>query len=72
MEYLREKLNDNVYNIIIVDDIMYYRSMRKDIYKIGYEYRVPMVIVHVNCPLDLALKRNQSRLGQARIPDEVR
>ncbi len=57
--------------MIIVDDIMHLRSMRRDIYKVTRRYRVPLIVVHVQTELCISLERNSARGDVARIPADV-
>jgi tRNA uridine 5-carbamoylmethylation protein Kti12 len=47
--------------LIIVDDIMYLRSMRRELYVITRDHGVPLVIVWMKSCLDVCLARNRSR-----------
>jgi tRNA uridine 5-carbamoylmethylation protein Kti12 len=57
--------------IIIVDDIMYLRSMRRQVYVLARESGIPVLVVWVRTELDVALERNAQRTGKGRVPDEV-
>jgi tRNA uridine 5-carbamoylmethylation protein Kti12 len=72
LEYLTSILQDHNSGIMIVDDLMYYRSMRKEIYRIGTKYQAHLVVIHIDTPLEIALRRNRDRHEASRIPDEVR
>ena len=81
LEYLTSLLQDQKENgedahhghdrIVVVDDLMYYRSMRKEIYKIGSHYQAHVVIIYVQTSLEIALRRNRNRPEATRVPDEV-
>lgn len=47
--------------LIIVDDIMYLRSMRRELYVITRDHGVPLVTVWMKSCLDVCLARNRSR-----------
>lgn len=58
---------------IIIDDIMYLRSMRHQIYTLTQQYDVPLIVFHLEVNLETALLRNQSRTEQFQInPDTIR
>jgi tRNA uridine 5-carbamoylmethylation protein Kti12 len=69
--YLTEILRQSGDQIVIIDDIMFYRSMRKEVYRIGREYHSSFVIIHVQTSLENALQRNEERPATAKIPQEV-
>ena len=56
---------------IVLDDNMYYRSMRYEVYSAARRQRCSYVVCHLDADLPAALERNRSRLRGARIPDEV-
>jgi len=70
-----EKLKAAVYcsnvNFIIVDDLMYLHSMRREIYCIAREAEVPLLCIHVKTPLENALNRNNLRIGKSKIDSDV-
>jgi tRNA uridine 5-carbamoylmethylation protein Kti12 len=45
--------------------------MRKEVYRIGRQCNSTFVIVHVETPLDVAIKRNEQRPETTKIPQEV-
>lgn len=57
--------------LIVVDDNMYYRSMRHQCYLLAKKHEVPYGQVYVEVPLAVALARNARRTGSARVPDEI-
>ena len=50
---------------------MYYRSMRKEIYKIGREYSTRFMIIYVLTSLQNCLERNLNRPKEIQISEEV-
>lgn len=57
--------------LLIVDDIMYLRSMRREVYKLARQYSIPLLTIWVDTSMDIALYRNGTRQGRQRIPDET-
>ncbi|XP_062600820.1 L-seryl-tRNA(Sec) kinase-like [Saccostrea cucullata] len=56
--------------VILIDDNMYYSSMRYKYYQLTRKYKVGFCQVHIKCDTDLALIRNRQRsLGQ--VPEDV-
>ncbi|XP_046362359.2 L-seryl-tRNA(Sec) kinase-like isoform X2 [Haliotis rufescens] len=56
--------------VVVIDDNMYYRSMRYDYYQLARKYGLGFCEVHVDCPSDMAVARNKQRtLG--RVEDNV-
>jgi tRNA uridine 5-carbamoylmethylation protein Kti12 len=55
---------------IIVDDLNYLRSMRREIYALGRDNYWSTVILWVNTPVEIALERNKTRSHQ-QVIDEV-
>ena len=54
---------------VIVDDIMYLRSMRRQLYVLGRQHAVPLAVVWVQTSLPTALARNAAREAGRRIPE---
>ena len=55
---------------MIVDDIMYLRSMRRQVYNLVRDHAdCALLTVHVTCDFDLAQQRNQSRVGIERVAE---
>ncbi|XP_050395373.1 uncharacterized protein LOC126814327 isoform X1 [Patella vulgata] len=52
---------DNTSVVIIIDDNMYYRSMRYDYYQLARNYSLGFCQIYVECPLEIALERNSKR-----------
>ena len=49
------------HGMIIVDDIMYLRSMRRELFVITRDQGIPLVTVRIKASLELCLDRNQKR-----------
>ncbi|XP_071090107.1 uncharacterized protein [Haliotis cracherodii] len=47
--------------VVVIDDNMYYRSMRYDYYQLARKYGLGFCEVHVDCPSDMAVARNKQR-----------
>jgi tRNA uridine 5-carbamoylmethylation protein Kti12 len=57
--------------IVLVDDIMYLRSMRKKVFHMCQLYRAPLLTVYVSADLATALLRNSTRIGDAYVQEET-
>ena len=68
---MRAIVGEGLCNIVIVDDIMYYRSMRREVYTIAREQSYGFVTLYVSVPVEVALQRNAAR-ESARVPEQVR
>jgi tRNA uridine 5-carbamoylmethylation protein Kti12 len=66
---LREKRDEP--SVFIVDDIMYFRSMRKEIYKLARDHSAAYITIKIRVSLETALLRNQLRQNEAILPEEV-
>lgn len=67
---LQSFLADNVEKFaVVVDDIMYLRSMRRQLYVLGRKHAVPLAVVWVQTSLSTALARNAGRDALRRIPE---
>jgi tRNA uridine 5-carbamoylmethylation protein Kti12 len=71
MDKLSTTIEKGGYNVVIVDDIMFYRSMRRDVYRIAREHSCGYVSIFINISLEIALKRNASRELPSRVAEEV-
>lgn len=64
-------------DVIVVDDIMYLRSMRREVYALSRDNGSVLLCVNVSCPLEVARNRNtarneaQTEMRQPRISDGV-
>lgn len=58
---LDEYLSMNKKTILILDDIMYYRSMRKQYYNLCKKYGLCYCQVYINCDYDVAISRVANR-----------
>ncbi|XP_067657309.1 L-seryl-tRNA(Sec) kinase-like [Haliotis asinina] len=47
--------------VVVIDDNMYYRSMRYDYYQLARKYGLGFCEVYVDCPSDMAVARNRER-----------
>lgn len=56
---------------VIADDNCYYKSMRKEIFRMARDGGARFVQVLLDPPLETCLHRNSQRIGPARIPDEI-
>lgn len=56
--------------VLIVDDIMYYRSMRRVIYQ-ACRGIAHFVVVYVEVNVELAIQRNSQRPETCRVSNEV-
>ena len=56
-------------NIVINDDMNYYKSMRHELKQIAFEHQAHFVIIHIQIPLGIALDWNEKR--GLPIPQEV-
>ena len=57
--------------LVIVDDNMQLRSMRREVYILARKYRTDFVILHLAVSLPEALKRNAGREREGRVPEHV-
>jgi len=56
--------------IIVVDDVMYYRSMRKAASMMAMNFGIPVFHIWLKVSLDVSLSRNNQR--DVRVDDQVR
>jgi tRNA uridine 5-carbamoylmethylation protein Kti12 len=56
--------------LAIVDDIMYLRSMRREVYVIAREHRCHHLVVYVDTDLDVCRERNSSRNEVTKINEQ--
>ncbi|XP_070540730.1 L-seryl-tRNA(Sec) kinase-like isoform X2 [Ptychodera flava] len=57
------------FTFFVIDDNMFYRSMRYEYYQLARKYAIGFCEIHLHCPLDVARERNRGRLEP--IPDET-
>jgi O-phosphoseryl-tRNA(Sec) kinase len=57
--------------VVVVDDNMYYKSMRKQIYRLCCEKKVKFVQVLLDVNVETCVARNSLRTGAAKIPEEI-
>lgn len=57
-------------SIVIVDDIMYLRSMRREIYVLARDRDIPLLVVWVNTSPEIAQQRNTTRDHNTRVSEE--
>ncbi|XP_063233787.1 L-seryl-tRNA(Sec) kinase [Bacillus rossius redtenbacheri] len=57
--------------LIIVDDNMYYRSMRYEFYRLARTRNLSFCQLYFECAKETALKNNLMRDGKSRVPDDV-
>jgi len=62
---------DGVKTVVIVDDNMYYRGMRWEVFRAAREARASCACAHVTAPTNEARRRNRSREGAEAVPEEV-
>lgn len=77
VETLLKKLNDcnNLSKdskfIVVIDDNMYYRSMRRCYFNLAKKFTTGFCQIYVECRLEVALRRNKSRNATNYIPETV-
>ncbi|KAK9805006.1 hypothetical protein WJX73_000675 [Symbiochloris irregularis] len=57
--------------MVLVDDNMHLRSMRKDVWHLARQHRAAFVQLYLPCSLDQALQRNSRRPPHQQVPLEV-
>ncbi|DBA80167.1 TPA: hypothetical protein ACH3X2_007636 [Trebouxia sp. C0005] len=57
--------------LVIVDDNMYYRSMRHDCLQLARKYQAAYIQLYIRCPAEVALQRNASRSQHQGVPEAV-
>ncbi|KAK3595312.1 hypothetical protein CHS0354_004465 [Potamilus streckersoni] len=55
--------------LIVIDDNMYYRSMRYQYYQIARKYNSAFCQIYLSCDMDVACVRNKQR--EVKVPDSV-
>lgn len=71
MSALEKQLKEQKYRLLIVDDIMFYSSMRRKVYQLARKYGASYSVIHVEVPLAVAMDRNSIRPEATRVKDEV-
>ena len=56
-------------HLTVVDDIMYLKSMRRQVYVICRELSIPLLVVWLRCSLNLAQQRNADRAGKSHVAE---
>ncbi|CAG5133203.1 unnamed protein product [Candidula unifasciata] len=57
--------------VLIVDDNMYFRSMRYEYYKLARKYGTGFCQIYLQCSCEKAAERNKNRQGINQVSDEV-
>lgn len=57
--------------VIVVDDNMHYRSMRKPLLRLALDARAAVLVVHVWAPVSVCIARNATRTGSARVDEGI-
>ena len=57
--------------IFLVDDNMYYASMRFEVHQLARQYSAGFAVVAMDCPVAVAAARNAARPPQQRVPRAV-
>lgn len=68
LQNMRHKESGRV--VILIDDNMYYSSMRYKYYQLTRKYSISFCQVHIDCDTETALIRNRERL-KGLVPDDV-
>lgn len=58
-------------HLVIIDDNMYYKSMRYEYYKLARQYEISFLEVYFDVNLEIALERNRNREQPALIDEHV-
>ena len=64
-------INDRKKLIVLIDDNMYYRSMRYEYFQLARDYTISYGQIFFNCPVQKALERNAQRCPDEMVPNEV-
>lgn len=59
----------NTSKYILIDDNLFYKSMRRSYYNLAREYNAGFAQVHVSCPISECLSRNRGRENP--VPDNI-
>ena len=71
MGTVEAKLKESCVDLVIVDDIMYLCSMRRELYVLARSSKASFVCIQLFASLPTALYRNNFREGKARISENV-
>lgn len=70
-EALENMLHQHKRGLIFVDDIMFYKSMRKRVYQLARQCEADFATIHVDVPFEVAVSRNNSRPDGTRVQEKV-
>lgn len=70
-DILLEEVAERHRVVVVLDDNMYYASMRREAYQLAARYGVGYGCLHVATPLDVALVQNKSRPAGRSVTEEV-
>lgn len=70
-ELINAKLKESDVDIVIVDDIMYLCSMRRELYTLARSHNAALVCIQLSASLSTILYRNSLRHGRARISENT-
>ena len=54
-------------NILVIDDIMYLKSMRREVYVLARDRQIPLLTVWASAALETAILRNEMRPTEQRV-----
>ena len=57
--------------VLIIDDNLYYKSMRYECFQTSKQFGLGFAIIMINCDLELGLSRNRLRPDDRRLPEDV-
>ena len=69
LQHLEQQLEQN--QVVVVDDTMHLRSMRREVYALGRARGVPVVVIWLRAPLALALARNSTRVPAHQVEESA-
>jgi len=69
LQHLEQQLEQN--QVVVVDDTMHLRSMRREVYALGRARGVPVVVIWLRAPLALALARNSTRVPAYQVEESA-
>jgi hypothetical protein len=69
LQHLEQQLEQN--QLVVVDDTMHLRSMRREVYALGRARGVPVVVIWLRAPLALALARNSTRVPAHQVEESA-